>query len=173
MANKSSLDKLIDDLDYIENNFDFIFSQDFDNIVARLMTEIGKSTAYDTGLVRDLIKDILSELNRMDLSNELEYTVYEFWKKRQDRELEGSSYEFNKRQSSNKIDYDIVISDNGFANQQSGIVSKIHPRHDANVIPYNVDFNTDKLETGGNRDIDKAIEDLRNRIIDVIEKGVR
>lgn len=171
MAKKNSLQSLIDDLDYLEKNFDTLFSKEMDNIIARLLVNIGKTTAYDTGLVRDLLKQMLIELGRVDLLSELEYQVYEFWKTRNQRELEGSNKSFSIKKGNGSREYNITIEDEGFYNQQQGIVSKTHPRHDPNVIPYNVNLYLDKLETGGDKDMDKAIDEFRNAIIDFIEKG--
>ena len=85
---KNSLDKLIMDLDNLEKNFDRIFEQKYDNIMAMVMLAMGKATAYDTGVTRDLVKGILGELGRSDLAVELEHKIYEFWKTREVREEE-------------------------------------------------------------------------------------
>ena len=171
MAKKNSLQNLIDDLEYLENNFDTLFSKEMDNIIAQLLVNIGKTTAYDTGLVRDLLKQMLIELGRVDLLSELEYQVYEFWKTRSQRELEGSSKNLNITKNKGSREYKITINDDGFYNQQQGVVSKTHPRQDSNVIPYNVDLYLDKLETGGDKYIDKAVDEFRDAIIRFIEKG--
>ncbi len=171
MAKNKSLQKLIDDLDYLEHNFD-LFEDYANNIIAALMVEIGKTTAYDTGLVRDIISNVIMDLGRPDLVDELQCQIFEYWKSREHREQDDVDYSFDVNKESNKTDYKIKINDYGFYNQQQGKVSEIHPRHDDNVIPYNVNYHLDKLETGGNARIDMACEDLKEIIIRTIEEGV-
>lgn len=166
--NKTSLGKLILDLDKLEKNFDKIFEEKYDNIMARLFVLIGKTTAYDTGVSREVIKNILSELGRPDLQNELEHKVYEFWKKRKYREKDGVNYTFVK----NNGKYSISIEDYGISNQNEGIVSDIHPRQDANVIPKHIDIALDKLETNSDKEISLAFNELENMICYIIERGI-
>lgn len=164
-----SIIETINDLDYIAKNFNNLFGKKFDDIVAQLVVLIGKSTSYDTGVARDLIANILMDLGRPDLVKDLEYRVYEFWKSREKRELEGSSCDTNISKNNNKSQYSITIEDDGFYQQQLGKVSDIHPRDDADVIPFNVDFYTDKLETGADASIEKIFEELREMIISYLE----
>ena len=159
----------INDLDYIAKNFNNIFGKKFDDIVAQLVVLIGKSTAYDTGLARDLIANILMDLGRPDLVKDLEYRVYEFWKTREQRELEGSNWDTDIKRNNSRSKYNITIEDDGFYQQQLGKVSDIHPREDANVIPFNVDFYTDKMETGAESSIEAVFEELREMIISYLE----
>lgn len=170
---KKNIQSLIDDLDYIENNFDTLFGEKMNNIVAELIVAIGKSAAYDTGLVRDLIANILMDLGRPDLVDELECQIFEFWKSREQRELENSDYQCSVKKSGTSRDYLITIEDDGFYNQQQGKVSSIHPRNDGDVIPFNVDFYQDKLETGADNRMNLACDELHDLIVKVIERGVR
>lgn len=162
---KNSLDKLIMDLDNLEKNFDRIFEQKYDNIMAMIMVAMGKATAYDTGVTRDLIKGILGELGRSDLAVELEHQIYEFWKTRDAREEEKHSYTFNKVNGK----YYIEIDDYGFGNQNDGAVSDIHPRKDPRVVPHQVDYAIDLMETGTDRGIEKAFDDLERFICKVLD----
>lgn len=169
MATKSKNIKfMIYDLHIIARDFDKMFSDNYKNLVARLVVEIGKTTAYDTGLIRDIISNILYDLGRPELVNELEYKVFEFWRTRSERETDDVAYSVNMTDT----DYDIVIEDDGFYNQQIGKVSNQHPRQDANVIAYNVDFCVDNLETGNNIHIERVFNELNNIIVNLIEKGV-
>lgn len=165
---KNSLGKLILDLDKIEKNFDKIFEEKYDNIMARLFVLIGKTTAYDTGVSRDVIRNILSDLGRPDLQNELEHKIYEFWKKREYREREGTKYTFSKINGK----YTIIIEDYGIGNQNDGIVSDIHPRQDSNIIPNHINSALDKLETNADKDIVLAFGELEKMICYIIERGI-
>lgn len=162
---KNSLDKLIFDLGKLEKNFDKIFQEKYDNIMAMIMLSIGKSTAYDTGVSRDLIKGILGELGRSDLEQELDHVIWEFWKTKEKREKEGVSYSFSKSEGK----YHIQIEDYGFTNQNEGYVSDIHPRSDKRVIPHQVDFVIDSMEAETDRDIEKAFRDLESFICKAID----
>lgn len=173
MSKSSSIEDLINDLDYLENNMHKICDERIDNIVAQLMTLIGKSTAYDTGVARDLIKNVLRDMGREDLIPSLEYSMYEFWKTREKRELEGSTYEYRKFSKSNENMYNISIYDDGFVQQQDGVVSKIHPRNDSDVRPSNVDFYIDVLETGASKELESAINELLKLLIKAIEGDVK
>lgn len=171
MATKSkTLYGLIVDLDIIARDFDKMFGKNYKNLVAQLVAEIGKTTAYDTGVVRDIIANILYDLGKPELVSELEYRIFEFWKTRERREAQDDSdYSVSVN---NNVDYNIMIDDYGFYKQQMGKVSSIHPRQDANVIPYNVDFCIDQLETASNPRLELLFEELNNIIVDTIEKGV-
>lgn len=171
MATKSkTLYGLIADLHIIARDFDKMFGENYKNLVAQLVAEIGKTTAYDTGVVRDIIANILYDLGKPELVSELEYRIFEFWKTRERRELQNNSdYSVSVN---NNVDYDIMIDDYGFYKQQMGKVSSIHPRQDTNVIPYNVDFCIDQLETASNPRLELLFEELNNIIVDTIEKGV-
>ena len=166
---KNSLDKLILDLDKIGKNFDNIFEVKYNNIMAQIFVLIGQTTAYDTGVSREIIKNILVDLGRPDLQGELEHTVYEFWKKKHQREIEGATYTFNK--SNGK--YSISIEDYGIFNQDEyGIVSDIHPRQDSNVIPHNIEKALDMVETDADKDIVLAFNQLEKEICYAIERGI-
>lgn len=170
MATKSKkLQSLIYDLHIIGRDFDKMFGENYKNLVGRLVAEIGKTTAYDTGMIRDIIANILYDLGQPHLVNELEYKVFEFWKTRSKRETEDVDYSLK---SQNTTDYEITIQDDGFYGQQNGKVSSRHPRQDNNVIPYNVDFCIDSLETGTNQNIEKLFNELMDIIVKTIERGV-
>ncbi|MGL5100828.1 MAG: hypothetical protein ACRC6B_12505, partial [Fusobacteriaceae bacterium] len=122
---------------------------------------------YDTGVTRGVIKNILSELGRSDLQAELEHSVYEFWQTKAEREKQGVSYSLSK---SDDGKYFISIIDDGFYNQNTyGKVSEIHPRKDGRVIPNQVDFGVDLLETGSDPLIEKAFADLEAVIAKAID----
>lgn len=165
MAKRGSLEDLISDYSYLEKNFDSIMQEKYDNIMAMIMLAIGKATAYDTGVSRDLIKGILSELGRSDLEPELEEINWEFWKTRKQREKEPHSYKFSKIGGR----YNIVIEDEGFAQQQNGYVSPFHPRSDSRVVPNQVDFGIDLMETGTNKEIEQAFKDLEIFIVKALD----
>lgn len=165
---KNSIEKLILDLGNLEKNFDKIFDEKYDNIMARLFVLIGKTTAYDTGVSREVIKNILSDLGRPELQNELEHKVYEFWKKRSHRERDGVSYSFSKSNGR----YNISIDDYGISNQNNGTVSDIHPRQDSNIIPRHIDEAIDKFDTDSDRDIVLAFNELEKMICYIIERGI-
>lgn len=119
-----------------------------------------------------MIQNILIELGRVDLIEEIDYKVYEYWNKLEKRREE-VDYSFSKIKGSNGINYSAIIEDEGFYNQQQGIVSSIHPRQDENVIPFNVEYCQDRMETGAEIRVELAIEKFKNAIIKAIEKGVR
>lgn len=165
MGKRGSLEDLIADYSYLERNFDTLMQEKYDNIMAMIMLAIGKTTAYDTGVSRDLVKGILGELGRSDLEPELEEINWEFWKTRKQREKEPHSYRFSK------IDgrYNIVIEDMGFAQQQDGYVSPFHPRSDSRVVPNQVDYGIDLMETGTNKEIEQAFKDLEILIVKALD----
>lgn len=165
MAKKNSLESLIADLDYLEKNFDNILKQKYDNIMATIMLAIGKATAYDTGVSRDIIRDILKELGRDDLSPQLDHIIWEFWNTIEERKKDNVGYTLSKVNGK----YKIVIMDDGFAQQSDGKVSDIHPRHDSRVIPRQVDYGIDLMETGTDADIERAFDDLEKFIVKAIE----
>ena len=165
----TELDKLIGDLDYLEKTFDKQFQQKYDDIMAEVMSLIGRTTAYDTGVSRQIIKDILGDLGRPDLVAELEHNVYEFWKTKAEREQEGHSYTLIKNNGS----YSIDIFDDAIANQNDGVVSEIHPRQDPEVVPYHIDLALDKLETKIDPRIESAFIALEDSIVKAIEGGMR
>lgn len=165
---KNSLEKLISDLDHLSKNIDNLLDKKYDNIMARLFVLIGKTTAYDTGVSRNIIKSILSDLGRPDLQSELEHEIFEFWRKKRDRERDNVKYTFNKQNGRYKIE----IEDYGIGNQEAGKVSDIHPRQDSRVIPHHVDMALDKLETDGDKDMVSAFNELESFICKLIEKGV-
>lgn len=164
MAKKSSLDDLINDFKKLEH-MDNILSEKYDNIIATIMCEIGKRTAYDTGASREIIQSILKELGRPDLANQLNHVIYEFWHKLNER-LD-VYYELNKSEDGR---YDIMIYDYGFANQsENGIVSRKHPRKDRMIKKHHVDYVLDRMETGSNKEINKAFSELEKFIVDILE----
>lgn len=168
----NSLELLINDLDILGRKFNTLLDQCNTDIVAKLITLIGKTTAYDTGVARDLISNILRDLGREELASELEHEVYEYWKSRQERENQGEhNSSVDVLVSPQYTEYDINIDDYGFAIQQDGIVSPIHPRKDSDVIPYNVDYYMDKLEVGNTTEFSKVFSALEGMICKVIEKG--
>lgn len=173
MARKNTINGLINDLDFLSNNFNYLLDTKYNDIVAQLVVLIGKSTSYDTGVVRDLIANILMDLGRPDLQKELEYKMYEFWKSRTRRETEdNASYDFSLKDTRYHKHFNITIDDYGFYNQQIGKVSSIHPRNDQNVIPFNVNFYMDRLETDSEPEFIKVFNELNDLIVKLIEKGV-
>lgn len=172
MATRSKkLQFLIYDLDIIARDFDKMFGESYKRLIAQLILEIGKTTAYDTGVVRDIIANILYDLDRPELVSQLEYRIFEFWKSREKREIQDKS-DYSVSINNNNTNYDIMIDDYGFYNQQMGKVSNIHPRQDPNVMPYNVDFCLDQLETGSNPELELMFDEINDIVVDVIEKGV-
>lgn len=159
------LESLINDLGYLEKNFDSMFQEKYDNIMAMIILALGKATAYDTGVSRDLIKSILSELGRSDLEYELDHIVWEFWKTKSEREKEGANYTFTKINGN----YNIVINDYGFTQQNEGYVSVFHPRNHKKVVPHQVDYAIDLMETGTDKDIEKAFRDLESFIVKALD----
>ena len=164
----TDLEKLIGDLDYLEKTFDKTFQEKYDDIMAEVMSLIGRTTAYDTGVSRRIIKDILGDLGRPDLVAELEHNVYEFWKTVEEREQEGHSYTLIKHKGS----YSIEILDDAIANQNDGVVSEQHPRQDPEVVPYHIDLAMDKLETEADPRIELAFKALEDSIVKAIEGGI-
>lgn len=167
---RKSLNNLIEELDFIGDNFNYLLENSYDEIVAKLVAMIGKTTAYDTGVARELIKDILSDLGKPEYSAELEHEIYEYWKSVEERKQENSSYSFSKVKNDRNYEYRMSINDDGFAQQQDGKVSSIHPRNDSNVVPFNVDLCSDKLETGS-AEYNKVFNDLERIIVRIIERG--
>lgn len=169
MATKKSLQGLIDDLKYVRDTLsdNDKLNKYYDRIFALLMFDIGKRTAYDTGVARKQIKSILEELGASDLSSELNTEIYNFWKTREEREKEGVTYNFSKQNR----EYKVTISDYGFSNQNSGKVSDIHPRRDPLVIPHHVDYVIDEFESGVNNQIEKIMDMIEMAFIRAIEKG--
>ncbi|MGL6167443.1 MAG: hypothetical protein ACRC0Y_04050 [Fusobacteriaceae bacterium] len=164
---KNSLNTLIKDLEYVEKNFNKIVQSKYDDVMACLMTVIGRATAYDTGVTRGVIKNILEDLGRGDLQSELEHSVYNFWHTKDEREKQGVSYSFSK---SGDGKYSISITDYGFYNQNTnGKVSDKHPRKDSRVIPNQVDYGMDILETGSDPLIEKAFAELERVITKAID----
>ncbi|MGL4999672.1 MAG: hypothetical protein ACRC5T_11945, partial [Cetobacterium sp.] len=144
------------DLDKLEKNFDRIISQKRDDIIAMVMLAIGKATAYDTGVSRDLIKDILRTLGRSDLEQQLDHVVWEFWKTVEDRRKDKAVGIVLR----NNGKYEIKIHDYGFTQQNEGYVSPVHPRTDARVIPMQVDYGLDLLESESDKGIEDAFKKL-------------
>lgn len=169
MAKVSSLEDLIDDLDNLGRNFDKILQDKYDDIMAMIMLAIGKATAYDTGVSRDLIKNILRELGREDLESELDHTIWEFWKTREQRLNDGADYTFKKDDYGR---YYIEINDYGFTNQNEGYVSPLHPRSDARVIPNQVDYGIDLMETETDSSIEKAFRELESLIVKALDGDI-
>lgn len=165
---KNNLEKLILDLDTLSKNFDKLLDKKYDDIMARLFVLIGKTTAYDTGVSRQVIKDILSELGRPDLQSELEHQVYEFWKKKSERLKDGVDYTFSKSNGN----YHIVIEDYGIGNQEEGKVSDIHPRQDNKIIPHHIESALDKFDTDADKDIVLTFNELEKFICKIIDKGI-
>ena len=164
----ASLKKTILELETLENLFDTAISDSVKELVAKVVVELGQTTAYDTGLVRDLIANILMDLEHPELVDQIEYQVYEFWKTRGQREKEQFSYDVKVSHNNKNINYDIGIYDYGFAQQQDGKVSTIHPRRDKKVKAENVNYVLDLLETTGFK---SEIRKLETRIKRIIEKG--
>lgn len=169
MAKKNSLEGLIADLDFLAKNFDYLLEQKYNDIIAQIFVQIGKSTAYDTGVARDLVKKVLRGLNRPDLENELEHQVYEFWNTKAQRESQGARVNLVKIRGR----YKIIIEDDGFTAQaEDGKVSFIHPRNNPLVIPNHVDYALDGFEAGTNSSIELAINQLELTIVKLIEEGL-
>lgn len=169
MGKRSSLEDLIGDLENLEKNFDKILQDKYDNIMAMIMLAIGKATAYDTGVSRELIKNILRELGREDLEAELDHTIWEFWKTREQRLNDNASYTFQKDGYGR---YYIEINDYGFTNQDKGYVSPLHPRSDARVVPNQVDYGIDLMETGTDSSIERAFRDLESLIVKALDGDI-
>ena len=172
MARKNSLEGFIKDLKYTQdilsgNDSKKVLEKLYDKVFALLMVEIGKRTAYDTGVARQQIKEILDELGASSLAKKLDSDIYEFWKTREQREKEGVTYEFYKEGGR----YNVKIIDYGFSNQADGKVSDIHPRQDKLVIPRHVDYVVDEANVGANKQIEKILERIENRIFRALEKG--
>lgn len=160
-----SLEALINDLGRIERDFDKIIQQKRDDIVAMVFLAIGKRTAYDTGVSRDLVKTILSRLGRDDLGFQLDHVIWNFWKTVEARKKDNAAVIMLK--SGGK--YDIQIYDYGFTQQDEGYVSPLHPRTDPMVIPRHVDYGIDLLETGTDSDIEEAFAKLEDFICQALE----
>lgn len=168
LAKNRSLDDLIDDLDDLEKNFDIKMQKKYDDIMAYIVLAIGKATAYDTGVSRDIIKSILSELGRSDLEAELEHMIWEFWRTKEERLEDDSSYTFKKFNGR----YSIQINDYGFTKQNEGKVSSIHPRNDKRVVPHQVDYAIDLMETESDSSIEKAFRDLEAFIVKALDGDI-
>lgn len=133
-----------------------------------ILYEIGQRTAYDTGVTRSLIQKIITELGSSSLAKSLSKEKYEYWKTLEKR-LEDSS-DYFLRQNDNG-DIEIVIEDFGFAQQQGGKVSKIHPRNDVLIIPRHVDFVIDGVNLAQFYDIEKSLDSYIDSIVKIIERG--
>lgn len=163
------LDLLVNNLSYIENNIDILIEPKVNDIVAQILLTIGQATAYDTGISRELVKGILSDLGRNDLANQMGYVIYEFWNTLSERKMSNPSYTLHKTKSS----YEIEIIDDGFYNQDElGIVSKVHPRQDNRVKAHQVEFAIDKMETGTDTNINKAFAKLEEFIVKILEQKI-
>lgn len=168
MGKRGSLDDLISDLEDLEVNFDNKLQKKYDDIMAYIIVAIGKATAYDTGISRDILKNILNELGRSDLQYELDHIIWEFWNTRKERLKDNSNYSFVK----NNGRYEISINDYGFTNQNEGLISDVHPRNDSRVVPRQVDYGIDLMETESDKDIEKAFKELENFIVKALEGDI-
>ncbi|MGL5962557.1 MAG: hypothetical protein ACRCZ0_11510 [Cetobacterium sp.] len=154
----------------METHFDEIMQEKYDKVFARIMVAVGKGTSYDTGVSRDIIKDILIELGRPELVGELDHIVYEFWRKRQDRLKDSRSHTLTKGANGR---YHVTISDGGFnAQDVDGKVSQYHPRKDSRIVPHQIDNAVDLMETKLDPAIEEAFVELESYIVKVIEEGV-
>ncbi|MGL6185533.1 MAG: hypothetical protein ACRC1T_09175 [Clostridium chrysemydis] len=168
MGKRGSLEDLIDDLEDLERNFDKKMQKKYDDIMAYIILAIGKATAYDTGVSRDIIKNILAELGRSDLQAELDHTIWEFWKVKEKRLEDNATYSFKKSNGR----YFIQINDYGFTNQNNGKVSDIHPRKDSRIIPRQVDYGIDLMETESDYDIEMAFKNLESFIVKALDGDI-
>ena len=169
MGKRGSLEDLIADLGELEKNFDRLLQQKYDNIMAMIMVAIGKSTAYDTGVSRDIIKQILTELGRSDLEAELDHVIWEFWKTRGQRMEDPHTHRFVRNGYGR---YEIEIEDYGFTQQNEGYVSPVHPRSDSRVVPNQVDYGIDLMETGTDSGIEKAFNELEDFIVKALDGDI-
>lgn len=170
MAN-NSLDKFIKDLQKVEANFNTITKKKKDNVIGQIIKEIGIRTAYDTGVTRGALKNILrKELKLPDLALELDTTVYNYWEKIYGkRSKDDASYIFDVKADGT---YRISIIDDGFYGQaEDGIVSSKHPRQDPLVVPRQVDNVCDLMNSKQILEIEKSIDDLVIAIVEAIETG--
>lgn len=169
MAKPNSIEELIIDLNKLEKNFDKKMQEKYDNIMALIMVAIGKATAYDTGVSRDLVKDIIKELGRDDLTYKLDHNVYEFWNTLSERKQKAGKYTLKKTKNS----YHISIDDDGFVTQaEDGKVSEWHPRQDPMVVPRQVDYGIDLMELAADEDIEKAFDELQSFICKAIDGDI-
>ncbi|MGL4999454.1 MAG: hypothetical protein ACRC5T_10840 [Cetobacterium sp.] len=162
---KNSLEGLISDLDVLGKNFDRVIQSRCDDIIAMVFLAIGKATAYDTGVSRDLVKEILKKLGRGDLEKALNHFVWEFWKEVDARKKDKPSTVVLKENGK----YEIQIHDYGFTQQDEGYVSTIHPRKSSRVIPRQVDYGIDLLETGSDKKIEEAFYRLETLIYKALD----
>lgn len=171
MGNNISLKQFIRDMKKVRDNIPKLVQKNKDNIIAHAMKNIGMMTAYDTGVARGVIKDILSkELKRPDLAIELDHTVYNYWESRYGKRTpDDASYIFEKTE--NGV-YKISIIDDGFAGQaEDGKISQTHPRQDQLLVPRQVDYVCDLMNAKMLQDVEKEVDEMTTRILLAIETG--
>lgn len=138
-------------------------------LFASILYEIGRRTAYDTGVSRGIIQDVLRSLGKGNLALSLEEPLYQFWKTLEERLQEKSNYFFSEDENGNMT---LVIDDYGFTGQQEyGHVSSKHPRNNPLVIPMQVDFVIDAFNLGQFSEIEIGLNSFLDSIVDIIEKG--
>lgn len=173
MAQGVKLKTLIKDMIKTTNNLPNEINTKIDNIVARILFEIGYAMAYDTNTTRNLFMEILrTHFNNKALANKLYKDPYEHWNTIEQRQSDGDIYALNKVATNYKTKYDVMIQSDAFYRQDiiADSVSKHHPRgQDDNLKALMTEYVMDMFDTGSNTEIERLIIELEEDIIRVIE----
>lgn len=173
MSNSIPLKDLIKEVENSKKECRKVLNPLYDKLVAQIIYEIGKSTAYDTGVTRQILQKLLrDELKEKKLAIQLEATPYEHWNTIEQRLQEVNEAKFTKTQEGK---YKIDILSDSFADLDSGdtIVSTNHPRGlDPNLRNYMTEYVMDMFENGSNEEIEKIIVKLEEKILQLFEGRV-
>lgn len=163
---------LISELEKAKVTFETQIEKYVDELVAKIFQLIGVRTAYDNGVTREIVMNIISkDLKNPTLAQTLITEIYQYWNTLEKRLKQDKGYTFSKSKVNSEIIYDVEIDDYGFSNQAiDGELSIKHPRGlDSKLRPFMVDFVLDKVSTGTESEISMEINNLLNKISKLME----
>lgn len=169
----SELKKLIDDLEYFQNNFHYIIKEEIDEIFAETLKIMVKRTIYDTNSSRKILLRIISEVFGVDANDLLKEPLF-FWNTVE----QPTSYSVEKRFTINEISFKFNIVSEGLASQEMNEGGR-YPSNNENLNqirneyfePYHLSFTCDQFNAGGLKVIEDLIQRMLNNIANKLERG--
>lgn len=173
MSKPIPLATLIRQMERTTQSLPNLIEKELDDVIAQILFEIGKATAYDTLTTRKLFITMLyRHFNRQDLVGRLYQDPYEHWNTIEERAKDGDNYALAKNIQHGKSKYGIMIDSEAFTTLDTtpDSVSKRHPRgNDPNLRSLMTEYVMDMYETASNAEIELAVNKLEEKILKILE----
>ena len=168
----NDIELLINDMESFSNNPMEYIKDEINDIFSETLRIITQRTLYDTNSSREILLRIISEVFGGDTSGLLEDPIYWWTRKKQ-----STNYSDSVVKNNISIIHNIMIESDGLAGQEYNDTKQNYPTKNETLNsmrkgefqPHHISFTCDQANAGNLIEIEKAIDNMINRIIDKLE----